>query len=743
MTVSSNPVKQLNPHGLVTGTNGRVTELYRALMSAAETVVRAQTERQMLDGLCRLLVESGLFPQVWIGRPDSAGKVEILSMFSALASDGGWYRPNVFTGDENRIMTVRAWRQSKLQYSNDRLSDPHETEVSEYYRQNGLRGTAVVPLYRDGELWALLTLISNEGNIFETELLELLQRIGRLIGHGLDSLELRRTLDEERRHQSWLARHDTLTNVLNHRGLLERLEESQARSRRHNKMFAVAVVDLDGFKSINDLHGRPAGDLLLQSLATRLEAAMRLNDAVGRLGGDEFVVVLEDIERESDLASLLGHVQDAVSAPIFLASGRSISAQSSVGVTLYPRDESGPDRLLRHAERALFALKESKEDCSQRWLLFHAEADQEKYAYQKRILTLFRAGNLRIHYQPVVDLQSGRVVGVEALARLANGDGTLIPPASFIPQLGLANIVDLTCQVMTCSIHDIHLAAEAGFPLNVGVNLEPTTLADTKAMLGLCRQIESSGMVPGAIVLELLERTDTLSFARARHALRSLKTAGARIALDDVGSAYSSLLRVKELPIDLIKLDRTFLIGLERHPRELRFIMNLVHLVLCLGLGVVAEGIESDATSDALAAMGVHHGQGFAIARPMPFDDLLAWLRRHRATAWKRPTTVLGAVALQLCGLDATSKILPQRPDFLGYMRECNPDRGCQVGVHMNSLGHVGSRAAAAHREWHRTLADLSEKTDGIVEPNDFNAARALYEEELFQAALEAHPAQA
>ncbi|MGC1784405.1 MAG: EAL domain-containing protein [Acidobacteriaceae bacterium] len=722
------------------GENGRANALYRALMSTAELVIRAQSEREMLDDLCRLLVESKLFPHVWIGRPNTAGDIEVLSIFSTIASDEYWYRPNVHTDDENRIMTVRAWRRAKMQYTNDRLNDPDFPVIQDFYRKHGLRGTAVVPLYRDGELWALLTLISQEANIFEPELLELLERIGRLLGHGLDSLDLRQILEEERQHQSWLARHDPLTDILNRRGITERLEEAVSRTRRHKKLLGVAILDLDGFKGVNDLHGHPAGDLILRTIGERLQATLRQSDAVGRLGGDEFVLILEDLEHESDLAVTFARVQDAVERPILLSSGHAAAVRSSIGVTLFPCDNSGPDRLLRHADRALYALKESKEEPDQRWMLFHAEADEKKFVRQKTILSLFRAGNVRVHYQPVIDLQNGRVWGVEALARLADSDDSLLAPADFIPQLGAADLVALTQQVLARSVKDMHHATQAGFRLNVGINLEPAMLADAKAMQDLCAQIEASGLGPGRIVLELLERADTLSVAGSQRALRDLKAAGARIALDDVGSAYSSLLRVKELPVDIIKLDRSFLVGLERQPKELRFVMSLVHLVLGLGLGMVAEGIESDAARDALAALDVRHGQGYAIARPMPLDDLLRWLRKHKPVPWERPTTVLGAVARQLCGLDATARILPQRPGYLQYMQACDPDKGCEIGSNMSELGPIASRAAAAHRAWHATIASLSIKSGGPVDPADFKSARALYEEELFQAALNAHP---
>ena len=725
---------------MAVGENARVAALYRALMNAAELVVRAQTERELLDELCRLIVESGLFSQVWIARPNLAGDLEIQSLFSTINLQKSQYLPNVYTGDENRSLAVRAWRHSRLQYSNDRTTGPEHPDIQNFCREHNLRAVAVVPLYRDGDLWALLTLLSHEPNMFRPELVELLERIGKLVGHGLDSLDLRQILDEERQHQSWLARHDALTDILNRRGVIERLEEALSRARRHKKLLAVAVMDLDGFKTVNDIHGRPAGDLLLRTIADRLQSTLRQSDAVGRLGSDEFVLLLEDLDSEENLEIMLSRIQAAVAGPVHLANGRVIAVQSSLGVTLFPQDDSAPERLLRHADRALYALKESKEPPAQRWTLFHAAADEQKFVRQKTILTLFRSGNLRIYYQPVIDLQSGEVSGIEALARLAGSNNSLLLPADFLPQFGAADLVVLTHQVMSQSILDLHRLDKAGFRLNVGINFEPTTLADPKAMTDLRNQVETSGLDPQRIILELLERTDILSVSSSQQALRDLKACGARIALDDVGSAYSSLLRVKELPVDMIKLDRSFLTGLEQQPKELRFLMNLVHLAQALGLGLVAEGIESAASGDALAALGVQLAQGYSIARPMPLDRLLNWLKQHKPEPWSRPTSILGTVALELRGLDASGRILEQRPSLLQHLLATGAEWEHRIAARLGTADPGASKLACAHRTWHRTMVDLSAASGGIGDIASFQAARSTYEEAMFQAALDAQP---
>lgn len=721
--------------------NGRANALYRALMSAAELVIRAQDEGQLLDELCRLLVESGLFAQAWIGRPNIAGDLEVQSVFSILNLKEYWYLPNVYTGDENRVLSVRAWRQSKLQYTNDRLGDPAHPAIHDFYQEHGLRATAVVPLYRDGDLWALLTLHSPQSNLFNPELLELLERIARLAGHGLDALDLRQILEQERLHQSWLARHDALTDILNRRGIIERMEEALSRARRHKTSLAIAVMDLDGFKIVNDLHGHSTGDLLLRTIADRLQSTLRQTDAMGRLGSDEFVLILEDIEDQDGLTTMLSRVQASVEGPIQLSNERVVTVRGCVGVTLFPQDDSPPERLLRHADRALYALKESKEEPDQRWMVFQAEVDAQKFVREKTILSLFRSGNIRVHYQPVIDLQTGKVSGIEALARLADNDSSLLPPGEFLPHLSSADLVTLTHQVLAQSARDLHRLDKAGFELSVGINLEPIMLADPKAMEDLRHQMQTSGIAPHRIILELLERADTLSLAGSQQALRDLKLCGAQVALDDVGSAYSSLLRVKELPVDLIKLDRSFLIGLERQPKELRFLMNLVHLAQALGLGFVAEGIECSEAGDALAALGVRLAQGYSIARPMGIEDLLKWLKRYKPVPWTRPTSVLGAVALQLRNLDATGRILEQRPSFLRYLLARDSDWEREIGTGLReATGPGASKLASAHQVWHRTLTTLSAQSDGTVAFQSFEFARSAYEEAMFQAALEAAP---
>jgi diguanylate cyclase (GGDEF)-like protein/PAS domain S-box-containing protein len=711
--------------------------LYRALMSTAELVVRAQTERELLAELCRLLVESKLFAQAWIGRPNAAGDLEIQTICSN-SSDlkHPSYLPNVLTGDEKSVLAVRAWKRSQTQFTNDRLTDPECLPILDLNRTHELHAAAVVPLYRDGKIWALLTLLSEESNIFYPELLELIERIGRLAGHGLDALDLRHTLEDERKHQSWLARHDPLTDLLNRRGLTERVEEAIARAQLGVSSMAVALADLNGFRTLNELHGHPACDLVLRTVADRLQTSLRPGDAAGRLGGDEFVLVLEDVDEEK-LALILPGIQTAVEGPIELSNGRKATIQTSIGVTVFPRDNSTARHLLRHADRALYAMKEDPIAPKSRWMLFQPEADEQRCIHREAVLAQFHKGNVCIYYQPIIDLQTGSAFKVEALARLAD-DNCLLLPADFLPHFGHVELTALTFQVLSRGIQDMHRLDDAGFHMNLGINLEPATLADPQATQNLRRQIETSGLGTNRIVLELLEHPDTLSLIGSREVLLELKRSGARVALDDIGSGYSSLLRIKELPIDAMKLDRSFMSGLDRQPKELRFLMHLMDLSQTLGIDLIAEGIESNACRDALAALGIRFAQGYAIAMPMNIEELEQWLGKYKPVPWSGPTTLLGGVALQLRDLSMTERILDHKPSLMQCVASFDPRCPCEIGLAIQAIGPEASKLFSAHVSWHTAMAALWKRGAGLIDSRDFQTARAAYEEEMFRLVLEA-----
>ncbi len=509
-----------------------------------------------------------------------------------------------------------------------------------------------------------------------------------------------------------------------------------ARSRQQNRSLAVAFVSLNGFQSMIELHGRVVSDRLLRTVAHRLQACLRPGDAAARLEGDEFVLVLEAVERH-ELDGVISQIQAALEGPTDLSNGHVPSVETSLGVTLFPYDNSTAQYLLRHADRALYLFKESRGTASSRWTLFQPEADAQKHIRQTSVLALFHKGNVRVHYQPVIDLKTGSVRGVEALARLVDNHGKILFPGDFLDCFRSHELTQLTLQVLAQALQDVRELDRCNFHLNLGINLEPVTLADLKAMENLRRQIETSELNTNRIVLELLEHPDTLSLTGSREVLLHLKRSGARVALDDIGSAYSSLLRIKELPVDAIKLDRSFLKGLDQQPKQLRFLMHLMDLSQSLGVDLIAEGIETVSCLDAIAALGIKLAQGYVIARPMNFDELGNWLRQYQPSPWSGPTTPLGAIALQLRELFIVGRILDQSPSLLHRTSFFKSKCACPTGDGFRAIGPGAAKLLAAHTEWHRGMAALWETSMGMVDSETFQTARAAYEEKLFALAAE------
>ncbi len=640
--------------------------LYRALLAEEELVLAAGDLGDMLQKACERLAESGLFNAVLIGRAGQQGYVDLLAQAGSLHVGEDWYRPNVLGEQAERSLAARAWNTRSLQFSNDYLADPALGQYREQARRVGIRAVAMVPVPRGGHRWALLGVVCAQAGVFAPPVLELLERVTRLLGHALDAFDLRRRLQQEHHHISWLAEHDPLTGLLNRRGLRVRLQEQLAQADAQGGFVAVGILDFDDFKQINDNHGHSAGDALLRTMAARLVEAVRSSDMVARLGGDEIVLVMQGLVAREDLEPMLERIRECIAEPVTLPPGETVvQVRASLGLTVYPDDASDPDELLRHADQALYAIKrQPRGSGAQFWRLYQPEVDRDHYNHLRLVRERFNAGGLRVHYQPVVDMASGRVVEVEALARLDDGHARLIGPLDFIHQLGRDGLVAMTVAVMRQAATDaLRWQRQSGAELSIAVNIDPLLLASGEALDTVREVAAETGLAPQRMVLELLEHNDFLSFATAQDTLTALRAFGCRIALDDVGSAYSSLLRVKELPIDIIKLDQGFIRGLSDNPQDLRFVQSLAQLARGLGVDFVAEGAETPDIVDALRALRVPQAQGWGIARPMPAPDFEKWLAAWHPRRGPRHSGLLSCMAQQLVALDADLLIARQYPD--------------------------------------------------------------------------------
>ncbi len=424
-----------------------------------------------------------------------------------------------------------------------------------------------------------------------------------------------------------IANFDPLTNVPNRRLLSDRLEQALIRSRRSGKVSAVCFLDLDGFKGINDLHGHDVGDQLLISVTERLKSVLRADDTLARLGGDEFVLLLSDLDGSDECIPILDRVLAAVSQEVELG-GAVISASASVGVTLYPQDDADADTLLRHADQAMYQAKEAGKN---RYQLFDPESDRKAQLHRRTLAALELALGQRqflLYYQPKVDLDDGRVIGVEALIRWQHPERGLLTPAEFLPVLqGSPLEIAFGRWVLEEGVAQAARWQEQGLDLAVSINVSANYLlhadfhGDLRQALQCCPALN-----PALLELEVLESAALDDLDLALQVLTQCKALGVHFALDDFGTGYSSLTYLRKLPLDTLKIDQSFVLGMLADADDLGIVASVIQLAEVFQRQVIAEGVETLAHGAALRRMGCSLVQGFGVAKPMPPKALEAWL---------------------------------------------------------------------------------------------------------------------
>jgi len=419
----------------------------------------------------------------------------------------------------------------------------------------------------------------------------------------------------EARAQS-LARHDPLTGLANRRHCLEELDRRLGLIGEEENAFALMFVDLDRFKPINDVHGHAIGDQLLQVIAARLQSCIRDDSFAARLGGDEFAVLLEGPEGREGVAAAARRILHELSAPI-LVNGLKLAVGASIGIALCPRDGRNAAELMQRGDAAMLRAKEDRGA----YKFFDSTIDEElksKAALETELRAAIPNGDIVPFFQPVVRCDTGELAGFEVLARWPHKERGMISPADFIPVAEEAGLVDAMFWTLLAQACRKALDAQGEFVL--AVNISPSQVRDQWFPEKVLRTLKETGFPAQRLEIEVTESAMIGDVQRAKTSLMSLKNQGVKIALDDFGTGYSSLFLLRELPIDKLKIDRSFVATLTADRENATIVGALVGLGRALGLQVTAEGVEDRETADALNAMGCEFAQGFlygpAIALP-------------------------------------------------------------------------------------------------------------------------------
>lgn len=404
-----------------------------------------------------------------------------------------------------------------------------------------------------------------------------------------------------------LARHDPLTGLANRRHFLEELERRLALVGEEADAFALLFVDLDRFKPINDVHGHAIGDQLLQVIATRLQNCIRDDSFAARLGGDEFAVLLEGPGGREGVGVAARRILNELSAPI-LVNGLKLTVGASIGISMCPTDGRSGAELVQRGDAAMLRAKEDRGA----FKFFDSTIDEElkwKAALETELRAAIPNGDIVPFFQPVVRLDTGELAGFEVLARWPHKERGMISPAQFIPVAEEAGLVDAMFWTLLAQACRKALDAPGDFIL--AVNISPSQVRDQWFPEKVLRTLRETGFPAQRLEIEVTESAMIGDVQRAKTALMSLKNQGVKIALDDFGTGYSSLFLLRELPIDKLKIDRSFVSTLTADRENATIVGALVGLGKALGLSVTAEGVEDQATADALAAMNCEFVQGY------------------------------------------------------------------------------------------------------------------------------------
>ena len=434
-------------------------------------------------------------------------------------------------------------------------------------------------------------------------------------------------LEEELTRQAF---HDGLTNLANRALFRDRLDQALARAERSGGPLTVLLIDLDGFKQVNDTLGHDEGDRLLQQVAERFAEASRSGDTLARLGGDEFAMLLEDASERVAIA-VARRLLDRLSDPMSVA-GHEMTLGASIGIVAHTGRGLSED-LIRHADVAMYAAKEAGRG---RFELFQdgmARELGELLGLEHELRLGLKRGQFKVHYQPLVDLEAGVVIGVEALLRWYSPSRGVVPPSRFIPVAETTGLImalgEFVLKEACRQTGEWRTAELLPEPFTTWVNLSGKQLSAGGMSALVRRTLEAQGLSPSLLGLEVTETAIVVggpAGERARAELQELHDLGVRIAIDDFGTGFSSLGHLRSFPIDVIKVDRSFIQGVERNAKDAAITANLASLAHALGLVATAEGVESEGQLASVRELGCDHAQGFLFAHPVSPEEISALL---------------------------------------------------------------------------------------------------------------------
>lgn len=424
------------------------------------------------------------------------------------------------------------------------------------------------------------------------------------------------------------AHYDSLTQLPNRILLSDRMQQAMTKSLRHDQFVAIAFIDLDGFKFVNDTYGHNAGDQFLQKITQHLKYSLRDGDTLARIGGDEFVAVIDELDDSKDSYVVLSRLLESATTELEI-DGNRLRVTASIGVTFYPQNNCSPDQLLRQADQAMYRAKQLGKN---RWHIFDIEHDfaiKHKLKELERIALALKNEEFVLFYQPKVDLHSSEVIGMEALIRWQHPEEGLLPPVVFLPVLEEDDLsIELGKWVIKSALKQLDSWSGTDLEMPISVNVSPLQLQHPDFVMVLEQMLnEFPAVKPLNLELEILESSALRDINKVSSVIGECNKLGIEFSIDDFGTGYSSLTYLKRLPAEYLKIDQSFVRDMLTDADNRTIIQGIIELAKAFHLKVIAEGVETPEHGKELISLGCVLAQGYGIAKPMPANDFPEWVK--------------------------------------------------------------------------------------------------------------------
>lgn len=619
-------------HALAEERLKRVDRALKTLSAGNRTLLRATDEQELLKDMCQVIVEVGGYRMAWVGYAQQDEQKTIRPMAYAGFEEGylaSHHRTWADTQDAT-FASGNAIRTGKPVVGRDILT---AANVSPNRREEALkRGYASVsafPVSVNGKVLGNLTIIASEPDAFDEAEVNLLGELADDLAFGIATLRMRARHEQAEETIRRMAYQNALTGLPNRTRLEERLAAAIAGAKAQHRSLALLTLNVDRFREINEVIGFRQGDRLLQEMGPRLQKVLAEGEMLAHLGVDEFAVLLPraDVEYASEKAR---RILKALDEP-FEVSGIRVEVRASIGIALFPGHGTEPDLLILRADSAMYQAKRAH--CG--FALFKGDTEQENLRRLALIGDLRRAideGQLLLYCQPKADLHTGSICGAEALVRWRHPEHGMIAPDRFVPLAESTGLIQpLTYWVLNAALGQCYEWREAGLAVPLAVNLSARNLHDPRLLERIGGLLTTWGASPDWLQVELTESALMEDPAAALDVLRRLSKMGIKLFVDDFGTGYSSLSYLQELPIDAVKIDKSFVLDMTRNEESLVIVRSTIDLAHNLGLEVVAEGTESKEIQDQLVALGCDMAQGSYVGPPMASERFLEWQRQAAA----------------------------------------------------------------------------------------------------------------